>query len=387
MTKKIFYVISFVTLAVLFFSSCEDDPTFPDPGFELGNKKVEIRRDTADYCDIKTRMNVPNGVQKIEILNALTYDLLEEVSGYNGKTKFDFIYRVDLIPFEKDTVLNYIIKVTDNDSRSFNQGVRIDMKGFSFPEIKLIGGTNLAVAAPAYVVKGLVSTGMNALKSVRINYEGEEKYMYSPSENDTVIYEMPLKELIFLGKMDLGNEYFIDIIIEDEAGQVSKTVLTLRKTNEIKRPDYIVYETRSGSTIKIDFHYDEERVIRIDYIFQNGTNYQSVFKYNELGLVDTLIYRNPNSLDLVDNENRYYFNYVSNTKELLNIEHQRIDFNSEGEIISDGTKSIKMSDFVYVNGVVSSFRRGGVLFLMFTILILLILEIRFLVNFGREIRM
>ena len=136
MKMKYIYSAVLGLLGLAMFQACQSDPVFPDPGFEIGDQRVEVRRDTADYYDISFKMNVPNGVDHIDLLDATDYTLLDEIDEFNGKTNFDFNYRVDLTEFEKDTVLNYIIKVVDKDARSTNRGIRIDVKGFSFPEIR-----------------------------------------------------------------------------------------------------------------------------------------------------------------------------------------------------------------------------------------------------------
>ncbi len=251
MNKKFLYILFIGIVGALSFQSCQDDPAFPDPGFEIGDQRVEVRRDTADYYDITMAMEVPNGVKVINLINAVDYTVLEEINEYNGKKNFTFTYRVDLTEFENDTILNYIVKVVDNDSRSFNQGIRISVKRMSYPEIKLVGGTSLAVAAPAYIVKGIVSTGLIPLKSVSVQFAGEEQYHFEAV--DTTIYQMALKQVVFLGEMVAGMEYVIDIVIADETDQVSTTQITLRKTDVIKHPYRIYYNNASGSNFTINF--------------------------------------------------------------------------------------------------------------------------------------
>ncbi|MBR8535804.1 hypothetical protein KDU71_09580 [Carboxylicivirga sediminis] len=361
MTKQLLCIFLVGIASLITFQACQEDPSFPDPGFELTDQRVEVRRDTADYYDISMRMNVPNGVSIIELINANDYSVLEEIDTYYGKKKFDFSYRVDLTPFEKDTVLNYIIKVSDKDSRTFNQGIRIDVKPFSFPEINLVGGNDLAVAVPACFVKGIVSTGLNPLKSVKIIYNDTEQFSYYPADDDTVIYEMPLKQMVLLGQMELGVKYPVYIVIEDEAGQTSTTTLNVHKTNEVKRPDHILHKNRSGIIIKIQFHYNEltGELDIMDYIFSSGTNYQTLFSYNELGMVDTMTYRSLDSDGIFDDETRTYFNYVEGTTEVSSIEEQDFDFDTEGNIIGEYEKDVLMSNFVYVDGAVSSFFKGS----------------------------
>ena len=64
MQKNIIYILFAVVFAGMIFQSCQDDPRFPDPGFEIEDQRIEIRRDTADFYDIKMKMKVPNGVQQ-----------------------------------------------------------------------------------------------------------------------------------------------------------------------------------------------------------------------------------------------------------------------------------------------------------------------------------
>lgn len=187
MTKNFKYIFFVGILGMIFFQACQNDPVFPDPGFEIGDQRVEVRRDTADFYNINIDMNVPNGVELIELLNAVDFNVEDEIHDYDGKRKFNFNYSIDLRSFEEDTVLNYIIKVTDKDKRSFNQGIRIQVRRKSFPEILLVGGTDLAVAAPAYVVKGIVSTGLNAIQSVQILYEGNEQFYYEPPVDTAIL--------------------------------------------------------------------------------------------------------------------------------------------------------------------------------------------------------
>ena len=206
-----------------------------------------------------------------------------------------------------------------------------------------------------------MSTGLNSLKSVKIIYNDTEQFSYYPADDDTVIYEMPLKQMVLLGQMELGVQYPVDIVIEDEAGQSSTTTLKIHKTDEVKHPDHILFKNTSGSNIKIQFHYNESTgmVDVMDYIFSSGTNYQTLFRYNELEMVDTLIYRSLDSEGLFDNETRTYFNYVEGTAELFSIEEQKFDYDTEGNIIGEYEKDVLMSNFVYIEGAVSSFFKGS----------------------------
>ena len=345
---KYVYGICLFFLAIFSFQACQSDPEFPDPGFEIGDKRVEVRRDTADYYDIKVKgMSVPNKVERIEILNAMDYSVIETINDYNGKTNFDFVYRVDLTDYDTDTVLNYIIKVVDQDKRSTNSGIRISVKGFSFPEIKLVSGTKIALAAPAYYVKGKISTGLNALTSVKVLFEGTEQYSFVPSPGDAPIYEMDLKALVFLGNLNPGQEYYIDIIISDDQDQTSTTRITVTKSSSIKKPRRINYTNSAGLVIAVDLQYDSEgRITYFDFKFPNGgSNYSHKFHYNNLGVIDTIRYRNVANDGTYSSDVYKYINYVSGTTKISNIESQSFDYANGATTVN--AKSTVASNFVY----------------------------------------
>ncbi|MEH0157701.1 hypothetical protein V6R21_26670 [Limibacter armeniacum] len=353
MKKILINTLLLSLFGLLFLQSCQQDPVFPDPGFEIGDQRVEIRRDTADYYDISMAMEVPNKVAKIEVLNALDYTTIEGLDDYNGQTDFQFSYRIDLTPFEQDTVLNYIVKVTDQDSRSFNQGVRLDVKRKSFPEIKLIGGTNIAVAAPAYIVKGLVSTGLNGIQTVKVSFEGEDQFVFEATA-DTTLYEMSLQEQLFLGNLESGVNYSINIFIKDSKGQESNTLIAVRKSDFVKKPTEVRYVNSSGALIKLGFEYNEYNNITVmDYIFTGGTtasnigkNYRSEFYYNDQQLVDTLKYRTIAADGTFDRASYLVYHYQAGTALLDSITSFDVDY-VDGEAMPAGESEIEADGFVY----------------------------------------
>ncbi|MFV0566313.1 MAG: hypothetical protein ACK5NB_10835 [Flavobacteriaceae bacterium] len=355
-TTKTLYILLIGVLVIVAFQACESDPAFPDPGFELTDTRVEIRRDTADYYDINLKMSVPNGVETIDLIDATNYNVLSAINDYNGKTNFNFDYRVDLTPFEKDTVLNYIVKVVDTDNRSFNRGIRISVKGFSYPEVKLVGGNNVAVVAPAYYVKGIVSTGLNTIGTVKIIFEGEEQYSFE-ADPTSPLSEMVLKQLVFLGSMEAGITYNIDIMVTDSAGQSSTTTIAVTKGQDITRPIQINYVNSSGALITVKFEYDtEENMTAFDYLFStNGYNYRHEFSYNTLKMVDTIFYRLIKSDGTYTDDKYNYINYEAGTKKITNIESQSIEY--EGGNVIVGDIAVEADNFVYndATGAILSF--------------------------------
>ncbi len=351
------YLLLVVVLGLALMWSCQDDPEFPDPGFELEDQSVEVRRDTADVYTLSMEMEVPNGVDHIEVLNATNYDLIETVTGYEGKTNFSFNYEIDLTSFEQDTTLYYIFKVVDKDDRSTNRGFTLTVKRFSFPEITLVGGTSLNVVVPIYQVKGIVSTGLNELESVQVLFKGEEQFIYVP-EADTAVYDYVLSEVIGFGTLESGEEYELDIIIKDNIGQESTTTITVRKSDGLKQPTGVkVYNFYNGYTDHIDIIYDEmDRVSQMVYIFQSGSERFIDLYYNELGDVYTIDYYYyyeslPGYRHLTQN-----FEYKEGTSQLEQIVRYDYDMYDGSSTPVDNNREVESSNFVYdENGILVSF--------------------------------
>ncbi len=203
-----------ILLAIIGLVACQDDPEFPDPGFEISDKNVVVRRDTINTYHVSFEMNVPNGTNKIQILNGIDYSLIEEKADYNGLTKFIFEYDIDLTPFEKDTTLNYIFRAVDNYERSINKGLQLTVKKKSSPEITVVGGDTVALSLPAYLAKALVITGLAPIETISIRYEGYDlETITMPS--DTLVYEYKIKEQLILGMIEEGREYALEIEVND----------------------------------------------------------------------------------------------------------------------------------------------------------------------------
>ena len=103
--NKIFTILVFwVGLLCL---GCDDDPQFPDPGFDmLTDKQLTVRRDTAESYTIHLKVNAPAGVQTIQLLNGRTYDLLEDLTEYRGK-RYSILAMRSLLRESIKTVIPY----------------------------------------------------------------------------------------------------------------------------------------------------------------------------------------------------------------------------------------------------------------------------------------
>lgn len=363
MKKNLLYTFLLGAFGLLMFQACEEDPVFPDPGFEITEQRVEVRRDTADYYNINMAMKVPNKVNQIVLLDGLDYNELETITEYNGQTNFDFTYVVDLTSILEDTVLNYIIKVVDEDGRSFNRGIRISVKRFSFPEIKLVGGNNIAVAAPAYSLKGTVSTGLNNIQSISVVFGGVEYYNFQASPGEE-LKELDINALVFLGNLDPNQSYPIEISISDDAGQESTTIVNVRKSSIISKPSKILYTNTSGTQTEITPTYDDNgNMITFAIHFANttGATYHAAFEHNELGMVSKYTYTSFDSEGGFDRRTVFTFNYIVGTKQLIDVDSQIFQYDEAGNITSESDITKEASEFVYEGNTtkVLSFRRSS----------------------------
>ncbi len=359
---KIKYLINIAALLILVLWSCQKDPEFPDPGFELEDQEVEVRRDTADVYSVQMQMEVPNGVENIEILNATNYELIETIEAYDGKKNFVFNYDIDLTPFETDTVLYYIFKVNDKDNRTTNRGFTLSVKQFSFPEIRLVGGTSLNVVVPIYQLKGLVSTGLNELESVQVLFKGDEVFYYAPDASSAE-YEYILSKTIGFGTLVEGEEYNLDIIIKDRKGQSSTITVTVRKSDVLKLPATInVYNSYRNTTDVITISYDDnKRIHQMEHYFGYSGLIQEYFLvYNDMGMVDTITRKARYDSDYYQEYGYDYYNQIFKYKEGTTQLDQILRYNyfvsDDGSVEITKDNEIESQDFQYdENGVLVSY--------------------------------
>jgi len=349
--------VLFVVIALVAIIACDQDIAFPDPGFDLQtDREVDVRRDTADYYDINLTMDVPNGVAKIEVLNGRDYSLIEEITSYNNQTEFEFTYEIDLREITVDTTLAYVIKVVDNDNRSFNRGFIVNVKKFSFPELSLVGGTNVALTAPSYGFKGTVSTGMNTIDSINFILEGELIRSIVP---DSAVSEYELNEILSFNDLASDKEYNLQIIVVDNQGQRGITEVTIIK-GFLAKPVRLTYVNEKLNTVgSIDFYYDEYTGRLDSFLFNiNNRSYNHYeLEYNDDGNVVSMhLWNDYSDLDdpyVYHKTNRYY--YIDGTDRLEKITIQIIS-NYYSGLVEDTGEETEAESFVYNDdGTVASY--------------------------------
>lgn len=273
---------------------CEDDPKFPDPGFDmLTDKQLTIRRDTADSYTIHLRVNAPAGIRTIQLLDGRTYDVIEDMPRYQGQTVFDFSHEIgfDGVDKTRDSVLIYTVRIVTEDRRAYNSSFKINLLKLSVPEITLAGGNIIGTTAPLVVARGTVTTGINTIRSIRIFVDDTQQIELSGDEFKGVS-EYDLEQVVPYD-FETGKDYDLRIEITDDKNQVHNEFVTV-KGIALKKPVKIT-RIRSGKPYTTyDLTYDDQnrvKTIYFDYVDWPGeTSVAAEFTYDSEGRVTRLDY-------------------------------------------------------------------------------------------------
>lgn len=320
--KSILYLIA---MSFCLCIACNDEPVFPDPGLDTSKDvRDTVRRDTIDTYFLEMQVKTGNGVKSIEILNGLNYQLIEEVNQYNGQKDFLFRYPIELsqINSERDTTLHYIVKVIDNDNRSYNKAFALTVKPFSAPTITISGvdGT-LGLVSPVFQLNALFETGLNTIRSYVITFEGEvlDEQIIS---DDISEYEY---SNVFSLDLEKERDYVLSISLTDSQGTIKEENIILRLI-DLQRPIQVVVNKYSAGTPRLDrtldFHYNQSDSEQLDSICgvtftttMTGivtTPYTLCFHYNEHKQVVKLEEWRTDDEDARSLYNTYTYDYNSN---------------------------------------------------------------------------
>ena len=342
--NKIFTILVFwVGLLCL---GCDDDPQFPDPGFDmLTDKQLTVRRDTAESYTIHLKVNAPAGVQTIQLLNGRTYDLLEDLTEYRGKTVFDFSHEIAFAGIDKnrDSVLIYTVRIVTEDRRAYNSSFKINLLKLSVPEITLEGGNIVGTTAPLVVARGKVTTGINTIRSIRIFIDGQQQIGLSGNELGEVSdYDL---EQIVPYAFERGKDYQLRIEITDSKNQVHNESVTV-KGIALKKPRKITRIRRNAPYMTYALTYDEQervKTIRFDYVAYASMSVDAEFTYDAGGRVTRVDYEY--------SKRRYYLEYTYDAAGQL---EKVVDaYYEEPELV---TEREKLQHFIYrPDGTISAF--------------------------------
>lgn len=364
--NKIFSLNMLVLLLTL-LAGCASDPVFPDPGFDLlTDKKIVIRRDTADSYTIALNVKAPAGIDNIQILNGRTFDVLEELPQYKGKKDFLFNYRLnfDGIDKNRDTVLIYNVRIQTLDERAFNSSFKIDLKKLSVPEIMLPNNEVIGTTVPLVSIIGLASTGIYKISSLKIYVNGEEKYVV-PQEELAGKSEYRFETNIYY-PFEVGREDLVSIELADERNQKKRTDITV-KGIEPKRVRSLRVTEDNKPYGYMNFEYNGHgQIVKIISICSamSTTSFSISFEYNQEGQVkhcdyyltdypNTMVYIDFNYVNGVLHDAKHIRYYVDNPSDIsVYDDFQNFKYRADGTVQSYDVGITTIKEVQYANGFV-----------------------------------
>ncbi|MGN0281585.1 MAG: hypothetical protein ACI4B3_04695 [Prevotella sp.] len=370
--KKIFYTAIVAMVAIVTLTACSDDPEFPDPGLDMTRAAVDtVRRDTIDIYTIEMNVAAPNGVEAIQVLNGRNYKLLDEITDrYKGQSDFILKYDVDLTSIERDTTMQFIVKIIDSKMRSYNKGFTLVVKAFSSPVIKVSGGADvLGLVSPVFNLKAQFETGLNRITSYRVLFGQEVKD--EGEFNDTIVHTFIYNKMMALN-MQKGNDYKLNIELNDDKGNRAVKELTL-KLVDMKRPVRITVTNYNGMFRDMELYYDKthdrlDSIVQTNYTYPLGsdgykyelkTYFKYTFDYGDNGMVSKWSRSN---VETGETSPVQLYTYKEGTKCLLSMDQEDpvpstaidvTEWYDDGKVATYyyGTNSKAVKDVYYVDDI------------------------------------
>ncbi|MDE6450782.1 MAG: hypothetical protein K2L23_00540, partial [Odoribacter sp.] len=200
-------------------------------------------------------IDVPNGIDRIEILEGRSYEVMEVLEKYKGMKQLEFNYRVDISNVVRDSSLAYIVKVYDLKYRTYNKAFMVWVRRFSSPEIVLEGGETIATDVDAVSIRATLTTGMIPIRQVRLTVDGEKQELSGLEEEMTeyqLNYRIPLRR---------QKEYTVQILLEDMDGRRATKVLKIFKVREMEKPVKILCSGQASYEVLLE--YDEQKRVNV----------------------------------------------------------------------------------------------------------------------------
>ena len=239
-----------VALLIVVSTSCSKTPMFPDPGIDdRMDLRDTVRRDTIDTYILEMNITAPNGVKIIQVLNGHNYDLVEDISDdYSGQTDFKLRYKIDLTHIDsEDEKFTYIIKVVDNENRSFNRGFSLVVKKRSEPTVIFNGNQDqIGVVTRVFDLQGTFETGLYNITTYSFLFDGVE---IDGAKGDLTSLNVNAYKFKIPCNLNLveDKEHIISVILSDNKGNTTTTNIGVRFA-EMQRP-YLVIATSNNTTV------------------------------------------------------------------------------------------------------------------------------------------
>lgn len=336
---KYWFAVAFAATVLL--ASCKDDPEQPAPKFHFDNglNEITVRRDTITNYTIRASIYIPNGAQRLLVIDGMSYEELETIE-LGGIKEYNLEYPMDFAQIDSDTTFAYLFKVVDLTGRMTNDSFVVNMIQSSHPVVQLAHPT-WTTFYDAVPVRGEVSTGFNRIREIRVKQgattlatiDGAEL----PDSSFTTFNVMT-------SQLAMGNN---DIVIEvvDERDQTgSKTVKINRVAVPETRQKKIAW-TYGLNSYSIEFTYDGQTPSAIKYSYgvpPNQTVENMIVYYNaKNGMPDSI--RSATAAGLVymvsaythdangklTETGYYYRNKTTNAKTAISVYAKDINFNED----------------------------------------------------------
>ncbi|MCG8578290.1 MAG: hypothetical protein MI866_00135 [Bacteroidales bacterium] len=350
--KQITYILSTLLIS-LAFSSCQLEPDFPVPGFDNTDLEWEIRRDTVPTIfEMGIFMTVPNGIETIEVKDAITNDHIDYITGYEGKQEVKMIYPLDLTPIstDVDTVLNFTFRAVDKRGAGFNRSVRLHVYKTSRPElVDLEGGKQVNINVPVYAPRGRVTCGAVPIKSIEYRFNDEQRFYFEPPA-DTLIYDYDLATDVGLKNMENGGDTgLFEIIITDDRDWVYTEQINLTFVDYVIVPSKVSFTSKEWIIETDEFN----RIIKMQTTASTGDTDQLDISYHDNGYVEHInsSYTTPSVIYM--HSSTYVFDELNRYKEIRKTTY-RIDTADDSKY--NESEVIVANEFVYdANGFLKSY--------------------------------
>ncbi len=308
--KKIIMTYGFAVLsAAAALLSCKSEPELPAPKFHFQDdvNEITVRRDTITGYQINADIDIPNGGQKLVVINGFTYEEIETIP-IQGET-YKLRYPVDFTEIDADTTFAYLFKVIDNTGRTFNDAFAIHMLRSWHPEVKF-PRNEFATWYENYPVIADISTGFNDIRTIRVTRGGatllevdgetladSSKYALNlpvdlaMGDNEITVHvedirDQSVDEVLKVSRIAVPNlkiERFLSIAPPTPNGVVTTTYVYTYdeedRVSSISSTSNAAYPTVTNMT----FYYNADRPSQIDSIYYDagGTTYTgTVFTYD-----------------------------------------------------------------------------------------------------------
>ncbi len=275
-------------MGIISFLSCEDEKEFPAPKFKFSNGIIEttFRRDTLDKYTIRAEIFAPNGIRKLTVIDGITYQEIETIPAQGSQYQLN--YELDYRQVDVDTTLVYLFKVEDHTGRTMNNAFSVNMIRSSHPNVQFYRD-KMVTSYDAYPVSGTVTTGFNAIKTVRITQNG----VLISEINGETLADSSLCAFNVMSKTLSQGTNEISVFVEDIKQQ---TIIKVMQVERIPKPEMRLKQIKMtnpvGALTTYDYTYNQDGKVSkiVSTLVASGYTESSDFTYNSSGKIEKIVH-------------------------------------------------------------------------------------------------